>query len=100
MTLGKLKDEAKNKKILSGEKCNELKEVNNFRNAIVHKIFQENIITNKLTSAEKVQEINEKSLTPMINKTDLLNKFIIEQIRKYTEKLHEYKKQVGIEINL
>lgn len=75
-----------------------IKEINDYRVLIVHKIFQNNLISNKLNSAKNVQDYIDMRLLPMINKANEVNKCIIKIINLYREDLRDYKKQVGIKI--
>ena len=80
------------------EMCDVIKEINDYRVLIVHKIFQNNLISNKLNSAKNVQDYIDMRLLPMINKANEVNKCIIKIINLYREDLRDYKKQVGIKI--
>ncbi len=95
-TLGKLKDETTKLSSLNSEIRDIIKEINDYRILIVHKIFQNNVITNSLNSAETVQEYIDKRLLPMINKASEINKCIVKKIGIYRDNLRAYKKQVGI----
>ena len=75
-----------------------IKEINDYRNLIVHKIFQNNVISCSLKSAQTVQEYIDKRLLPMINKASEINKCIVKIIELYRDDLRDYKKQVGIEL--
>ena len=97
-TLGKLKDEVKKLSSLQLEICDIIKEINDYRVLIVHKIFQNNLISNKLNSAKNVQDYIDMRLLPMINKANEVNKCIIKIINLYRDDLRDYKKQVGIKI--
>ncbi len=97
-TLGKLKDEVKKLSSLQPKMCDIIKEINDYRVLIVHKIFQNNLISNKLNSAKNVQDYIDMRLLPMINKANEVNKCIIKIINLYRDDLRDYKKQVGIKI--
>lgn len=97
-TLGKLKEEVKKLSSLQIEVCNLIQEINDYRILIVHKIFQNNIISNKLNSAKNVQDYIDMRLMPMINKASAVNKCIVKIIKLYRDDLRAYKKQVGIEV--
>ncbi len=97
-TLGKLKDEVKKLSSLQPAMCDVIKEINDYRVLIVHKIFQNNLISNKLNSAKNVQDYIDMRLLPMINKANEVNKCIIKIINLYRKDLRDYKKQVGIKI--
>ncbi len=95
-TLGRLKDEAKKHLSLEADLYDTIKEINDYRILIVHKIFQSNLVTDALRSEQAVQEYMEARLLPMINRTFDLNNRIIEKIKLYRESLHKYKEQLGI----
>ena len=98
-TLGKLINESKNDSSISKEFFDFLDELNEFRVNLVHKIFQNNIIRHDFDSAEFVLEYTNKRIIPMTNKAIEINRTIIGIIDLYRSDLHDYKKQVGIEIN-
>lgn len=95
-TLGKLKDEVKKLSSLNPEICEMITEINDYRILVVHKIFQNNVITNSLSSAKTVQEYIDKRLLPMINKASKINEVIVKIIELYRNDLWDYKNQVGI----
>ena len=97
-TLGKLIGESKNDSSIPKEFFDYLEEMNNFRVNLVHKIFRNNIIRHDFDSAEFVLEYTNKRIIPMTNKAIEINKAIIGIIDLYRTDLHDYKKQVGIEI--
>ena len=97
-TLGKLIGESKNDSSIPKEFFDYLEEMNNFRVNLVHKIFQNNVIRHDFDSAEFVLEYTTKRIIPMTNKAIEINKVIIGIIDLYRTDLHDYKKQVGIEI--
>ena len=96
--LGKLINEAKNDSSIPKEFFDFLDELNNFRVNLVHKIFQNNVIRHDFDSADFVLEYTNKRIIPMTNKAIEINKAIIGIIDLYRTDLHDYKKQVGIEI--
>ena len=96
--LGKLRNEVEKLTSLPTEISEIIKEINDYRNLIVHKIFQNNVISCSLQSAQTVQEYIDKRLLPMINKTSETNKCIVKTIELYRDDLRDYKKQVGIEL--
>lgn len=98
-TLGQLRKETKKLTSLNDDICNIIKDINDYRDLIVHKIFQNNIISCNLSSAKTVQEYIHKRLLPMINKALEINRCIIKIIKLYRKDLHCYKKQVGISLN-
>lgn len=95
-TLGKLKDEVKKLSSLQSDMCDIIKEINDYRILIVHKIFQNNLITSNLNSEKTVQDYTNMRLLPMINKANDVNKCIIKIICIYRDNLRAYKKRVGI----
>ena len=98
--LGKLRTEVEKLTSLPSEISEIIKEINDYRNLIVHKIFQNNVISCGLRSAKTVQEYIDKRLLPMINKASEINKRIVKIIEIYRDDLHSYKKQVGIEVTI
>lgn len=98
--LGKLRSEVEKLTSLPSEISEIIKEINDYRNLIVHKIFQNNVISCGLRSAKTVQEYIDKRLLPMINKASAINKCIVKIIELYRDDLHSYKKQVGIEVTI
>lgn len=94
--LGKLKGELKEQSSFSPSMFDIFDEIQQYRNFLVHKIFQININTNNLSSADTVQKYLQSRLIPMINKALATNDLIIKTIRLYQSDLHAYKKQVGI----
>ena len=96
--LGKLRKEVEKLTSLPPEISEIIKEINDYRNLIVHKIFQNNVISCSLKSAQTVQEYIDKRLLPMINKAYEINKCIVKIIELYRDDLRDYKKQVGIEL--
>lgn len=95
-TLGKLIEESQKDSSIPKEIFDFLKDLNDFRVNIVHKIFQNNIIRHDFDSAECVLEYTNKRIIPMTDKAIEFNKKIIEIIGSYRAQLHNYKKQVGI----
>ncbi len=98
-TLGQLRKEVKKITSLTNEIHDIIREINDYRDLIVHKIFQNNVISCSLQSAQTVQEYIDKRLLPMINKAEEINKLLVKIIELYREDLHAYKHQVGIEFN-
>ena len=98
--LGKLRSEVEKLTSLPSEISEIIKEINDYRNLIVHKIFQNNVISCGLRSAKTVQEYIDKRLLPIINKASAINKCIVKIIELYRDDLHSYKKQVGIEVTI
>lgn len=97
-TLGKLINESKNDSLIPNEFFDFLKEMNNFRINLVHKIFQNNIIRHDFDSAEFVLEYTNKRIMPMTNKAIEINRTIIGIIDLYRTDLHDYKTRVGISL--
>lgn len=94
--LGKLRNEVEKLTSLPSEISEIIKEINDYRNLIVHKIFQNNVRSCSLQSAQIVQEYIDKRLLPMINKASETNKCIVKIIELYRDDLHSYKTQVGL----
>ena len=95
-TLGKLKDEVAKTGLLKSDILDFFKEINDYRVLIVHKIFQNNIVCQKLENADYVADYTKKRLIPMTNKAVACNDLIIRIMNEYKSDLHEYKKQLGI----
>ena len=72
-------------------------EVNDYRILVVHKLFQINVVVDKLRDSKNVLEYTNERLIPMTNKTKSVNDMVINIINAYKEDLHTYKDQVGIE---
>lgn len=98
MTLGQLIKDGEKKNVFSDKVIKSLKIVNDYRQILVHKIFQNNVVSKDLENAEFVSNYTQNKLLSMTNFTDNLNKKIIEDILEYREKLHDYKKRYGIMI--
>ena len=97
-TLGTLIGEAKNDSSVPKEFFDFLKELNDFRVNVVHKIFQNNIITQAFDSPEFVLEYTNKRIIPMTNRAVEINKRIIGIIDRYRVRLHDYKAKAGISL--
>jgi len=95
-TLGKLTKELRKVQVIDSKILDKFDEINNYRIQVVHMIFQNNIVVDKLKDSKYVLEYNQNRLIPMINITDVTNKFVIQMINTYKESLREYKTQVGI----
>lgn len=95
-TLGKLKDKLKEITLLPNNATDLIKEVNDYRSFIVHKIFQNNIISENLGKSEMVNNYIETRLVPMTNNAIKTNKMIIKVIESYRNALRAYKTQVGL----
>ena len=95
-TLGRLKDEVAKTGLLKSGVIDFLKEINDYRVLIVHKIFQNNIICKELENADYVSDYTEKRLIPMTNEAVICNDLIIKVMNEYKSDLHDYKKQLGI----
>lgn len=72
-------------------------EINDYRILVVHKLFQINVVVDKLRDSKNVLEYMNERLIPMTNKTKSVNDMVINIINVYKEDLHTYKDQVGIE---
>ena len=97
-TLGKLINESKCNTSIPEEFFDFLKELNDFRVNLVHKVFQNNIISHDFDSAELVAEYTNKRIIPMTSKAIEINRAIIGIIDLYRTDLRDYKKHVGIEV--
>ena len=95
-TLGKLKDKLKEITSLPNDATDLIKEINDYRSFIVHKIFQNNIISENLSKSEMVNNYIETRLVPMTNNAIKTNKMIIKVIESYRYDLRAYKTQVGL----
>lgn len=95
-TLGKLKDKLKEITSLPNDATDLIKEINDYRSFIVHKIFQNNIISENLSKSEMVNNYIETRLVPMTNNAIKTNKMIIKVIESYRNALRAYKTQVGL----
>ena len=73
-----------------------IKEINDYRSFIVHKIFQNNIISENLSKSETVNNYIETRLVAMTNNAIGINRIIIEVIELYRNDLRTYKTQVGL----
>lgn len=95
-TLGKLKNEVSRAASIPPNVCDTLQKLNDYRIQVVHKIFQNNVITGNLGDSEIVRSYVGTRLIPMTDKAVETNALIIKEITKYQVTLHGYKKQVGI----
>lgn len=95
-TLGKLKDKLKEITSLPNDATDLIKGINDYRSFIVHKIFQNNIISENLNKSEMVNNYIETRLVPMTNNAIKTNKMIIKVIESYRNALRAYKTQVGL----
>ena len=90
--IGKLEKNAS----LSSEVIKLIKKINIYRSFIVHKIFQNNIISGNLSKSETVHHYIETKLIPMTNSAIETNKMLIKIIELYRDDLRKYKAQVGL----
>ncbi len=95
-TLGWLIGELKKNTSLSSEVIKLVKEINIYRSFIVHKIFQNNIISGNLSKSETVHHYIETKLIPMTTNAIETNKMLIRIIELYRDDLRKYKAQVGL----
>lgn len=95
LTLGKLVGKLEDCGILQ-EIAPFVREVNDYRIQVVHKIFQNNVVAKKFQEAENVRDYTEKRLVPMIDKAIETNDLLIKTIGVYREDLRNYKKQFDI----
>ena len=97
-TLGSLLGGIEKLPSLTPEITSIIKEISTYRNILIHKIFQNNIITQNLESADTVNDYIEHYLIPKTNQAKNLNDFVINIINIFRDTLHDYKKQVGLPI--
>lgn len=95
-TLGKLKDEVKKVTSLPSDFVSTMKEINDYRITLVHKAFQNNIITGVLADSDNVRSYINTRLIPMIDKATEANKILIKAIEIFRSDLHAYKAKVRI----
>ncbi len=96
LTLGQLIGKLEENASLSSEVIKLIKEINIYRSFIVHKIFQNNIISGNLSKSETVHHYIETKLIPMTNNAIETNKMLIKIIELYRDDLRKYKAQVGL----
>lgn len=97
-TLGRLTKELRKVQVIVSKILDKFDEINNYRIQVVHMIFQNNIIVDKLKDSKFVLSYNQDRLIPMIKITETTNNFVIQMINTYKESLRDYKTQVGIAI--
>lgn len=95
-TLGRFKKELKSITSLPDNIMELIKEINDYRILIVHKIFQNNVISDNLSDSKVVNSYIEERLIPMTNKAIDVNKMIIKVIELYRNDLRAYKAEVGV----
>lgn len=95
-TLGRLKDKLKEITSLPNNVTDLIKEINDYRILIVHKIFQNNVISGNLSDSKTVNIYIKERLIPMTNKASKINKMIIRVIELYRNDLQAYKAEVGL----
>ena len=95
-TLCRLKNELTKSTSLPNNATDLIKEINDYRILIVHKIFQNNIISGNLSNSKIVNSYIEEKLIPMTNKASEFNKMIIRMIELYRNDLRAYKAKVGL----
>lgn len=96
LTLGQLIGKLEKNASLSNEVIKLIKKINIYRSFIVHKIFQNNIISGNLSKSETVHHYIETKLIPMTNSAIETNKMLIKIIELYRDDLRKYKAQVGL----
>lgn len=96
LTLGQLIGKLEKNASLSSEVIKLIKKINIYRSFIVHKIFQNNIISGNLSKSETVHHYIETKLIPMTNSAIETNKMLIKIIELYRDDLRKYKAQVGL----
>ena len=95
-TLGRLKDKLKESTSLPNNATDLIKEINDYRILIVHKIFQNNVISGNLSDSKTLNSYIGERLIPMTNKASEINKMIIRVIELYRNDLRVYKAKVGL----
>lgn len=95
-TLGILKNKLEKVTSLPSDATDLIKEINDYRIRIVHKIFQDNIISEKLSDSETEGIYIKERLIPMINEATEVNKIIIGVMESYRDDLRVYKAEVGL----
>lgn len=95
-TFGRLKKEIKELNIIDEKVLSFFDDVIKFRNVVVHKIFQYNVINKQFEKPDFVNDYVEKRLIPMINDAMKINKMVIKIINLYKEDLHKYKREFNI----
>ncbi len=95
-TLGRLKDKLKESTSLPSDATDLIKEINDYRILIVHKIFQNNVISGNLSDSKTLNSYIKERLIPMTNKASEINKMIIRVIELYRNDLRVYKAKVGL----
>ena len=95
-TLGQLKGEISKLNLLKDDIIGHFTEINDYRVLIVHKVFQNNIISHALEDAQKVSDYNKQRLIPMTNKAIACNNLVIKIIGAYRDDLRSYKRQFNI----
>ena len=96
LTLGQLIGKLEENASLSSEVIKLIKKINIYRSFIVHKIFQNNIISGNLSKSETVHHYIETKLIPMTTNAIETNKMLIRIIELYRDDLRKYKAQVGL----
>lgn len=91
-TLGKLTKEVGKLGIFKEDVLSYFNEINDYRIKVVHMIFQNNIYCDEFRSSSKVSEYMKQRLIPMANKTEAMNKFVINCINAYKDSFREYQK--------
>lgn len=94
--MGRLKDKLKKITSLPNNATDLIKKINDYRSFIVHKNFQNNIISENLSKSEMVNNYIETRLVPMTNNAIEVNRMIIKVIELYRNDLRSYKTQVGL----
>ena len=94
--MGRLKDKLKESTSLPSDATDLIKEINDYRILIVHKIFQNNVISGNLSNSKTLNSYIEERLIPMTNKALEINKMIIRVIELYRNNLRGYKEKVGL----
>ena len=86
-TLGRLTEGLRKVQVIDSKILDRFSEINKYRNQVVHMIFQNNIIVDKLKSSIYVFDYNQNRLIPMIKITEATNNFVIQMINSLKKSL-------------
>ncbi len=95
-TLGQMKDKLAELNVLQNDVIAAFKDINDYRNLIVHKLFQNNLVCHEFSNAENVAKYMQEKLLPMTNIVVECSRMVAKIITAYSDDLHAYKRQFGI----
>ena len=95
-TLGEMKDTIAKFHVLQNDVIAAFKDINDYRNFIVHTLFQNNLVCHELKNAEKVARYMQEKLLPMTNIVIECSRMVAKIIKAYSDDLHAYKRQFDI----